>query len=350
MGSFMKITEFKREVQHRLPDISADLFGEPGHLLMPAESIFDSHSYLHMNAGDRHWLLDARTSGGPGIVAEVANRFTDTDPDDAIPILIVPYMSPAGARAARDFNLNWIDLSGNAFIRDRDLYIRVEGRPKIFNATGRPSSPFAPKSSRVSRILLLDPNRWWRQKDLAEYSGLDPGRISKIVKRLASAHLIQRDGAFLRPQDPYLLLDAWADDYRFDRHDIVLGHMTGTSIELAEKLHERLDRKNIHHVFTGLTAAWMIDPFARFRLNSVYVKGDPREVAEAVRLRPEERGANVQIIGPDDSGVFDGQRRIGTLPCASTVQVYLDLGHLPERAAEAAENLRSRGMLWSNAR
>jgi hypothetical protein len=62
-----------------------------------------------------------------------------------------------------------------------------------------------------------------------------------------------------------------------------------------------------------------------------------------------KRGAHVQLIGPDDRGVFDGQREVDDLPCVSPAQVYLDLRALPERAAEAAEaaeELRDSGAIW----
>jgi hypothetical protein len=79
----------------------------------------------------------------------------------------------------------------------------------------------------------------------------------------------------------------------------------------------------------------------------VYVQGDPRDAADAIEMRRNERGANVQLIGPDDRGVFDGQRDIDELPCVVPVQVYLDLLALPERAREAAEELRHSGELWN---
>ena len=110
------------------------------------------------------------------------------------------------------------------------------------------------------------------------------------------------------------------------------------------RLHASRETAAVDHAFTGLPAAWALDPFARFRLVSVYVTGDPRSAADAVRLR--RNGANVQIIGPDDPGVCDGKRPIDNLPCVAPVQVYLDLGHLPERASEAAEHFREHGKLW----
>jgi hypothetical protein len=262
-------------------------------------------------------------------------------------VLVVPYMTPAGAKAAADRGLNWIDLSGNAHLRDDALYVWVQGRPNQFSARGRPSSAFAAKSSRVARALLLDPERWWVQKELAAHTDLDPGHISRVVRRLDDDQLLERDGSRLRPRDPDLLLDAWADDYRFDRHDILAGHLSGSGIELARDLDQRLLDAGVDHAFTGLPAAWAMEHFARFRLTSVYVAGDPRTVADAVGLRRNERGANVQLIGPDDRGVFDGRRTFDDLPCVTPVQVYLDLGHLPERATEAAEQLRADGRLWN---
>ena len=87
---------------------------------------------------------------------------------------------------------------------------------------------------------------------------------------------------------------------------------------------------------------------AAFRLSTIYVDGDPRDAADTVELRCNERGANVQLVGPDDAGVFAGRRKVEHLPIVSPVQAYLDLLSLPERADEAAQHLRTEGLLWSS--
>jgi hypothetical protein len=198
----------------------------------------------------------------------------------------------------------------------------------------------------VARALLLDPVRWWRQKDLADATGLDDGSVSRVVHRLADEMLLEQHGRELRPRSPGLLLDAWAQDYRFDRHDVLTGHVSGSGIELARSLNDRLDALDVHHAFTGLAAAWALDQFASFRLTTVYVDGDPRDVAERLAIRVAPKGANVQLVGPDDIGVFLGEEDRDGLRCVSTVQVYLDLLHLPERAGEAAQHLRDRRLDW----
>jgi len=346
----MQASQFEREAIHRLPGIIAELFDELPQTaaLLPEDA--DRAIDVVIDAAGRRWAIKTKASSSPGTVAAAVDQLAALDLPDAVAVLVVPYMTPAGAKAAAERRLNWIDLSGNASLRDDGLYVLVQGRPNQFSLPGRPSSPFAPKSSRVARALLLDPERWWLQKELAERTDLDPGRISRVVRRLDDDELLARDGARLRPRDANLLLDAWSDDYRFDRHDIVTGHLSGSGLELARELHEELEQSAIDHAFTGLPAAWALDRFARFRLVSVYVAGDPRDAGDAVGLRRNERGANIQLIGPDDRGVFDGQQAVDNLPCVAPIQVYLDLGHLPERAAEAAEQLRSQGGLWRAAR
>lgn len=335
---------FERDALHRLPAVLAELLDEPvgsfdrGSEVDGVDLVVDDHG--------RRWVFEAKSSSRPGVVASAADRLAASGDHDALAVLVVPFMTAAGAAAAADRSLSWLDLSGNAHIRGESFYVFVQGRPNQFAARGRPSSAFAPKSSRVARSLLIDPERWWRQKELAENTGLDDGHISRIVRRLGDDELLERRGSELRPREPGLLLDAWAGDYRFERHDTVIGHATGSGMELAAELHGRLKRAQIDHAFTGLPAAWLLDPFARFRLSTVYVEGDPREAADAIDLRRNERGANVQLIGPDDHGIFMGRHDVDGLPCVTPVQVYIDLLHLPERASEAAQQLRADGRLW----
>ena len=340
--------KIEREAAHLLPEILEGLLDESGQEPRLEAGVFDRGIDFTAETGGQRWLFEVKASSSPGLVAAAAKQLDAFDAE-GLRVLVVPFMSPAGEKAAASFGLNWIDLSGNAHVRADHLYIWVRGKPNRFVSRGRPSSPFAPKSARVTRKLLLDPGRWWRQRDLATVTGLNNGQVSRVVRRLREEGLVDTEGPDLRPRDPGALLDAWSDEYRFDRHEVVRGHVSGAGVELTRDLGERLTETDFRFAFTGLPAAWLLDPFARFRLSSVYVDGDPNDVAEELGMRLNERGANVQLIAPDDDGVFAGEKVIEGLPCVSPVQVYLDLLHLPERAGEAAENLRERG-LWNAAR
>lgn len=345
-----RVQALEREAARRLPALLADFLSEQPPALMRGSGPGPHVDLLGEIAG-RRWLFEVKGSSRPGTVRHAAEQLHGLASQtpvcrETVLVLVVPHMSPAGASTAEALDVNWIDLSGNASIRASGIRVSVLGRPNAFPAIGRPASPFAPRSARVTRTLLLDPERWWRQKDLVEATGLDDSQVSRVVRRLDDERLVTLRRRELRPADPRLLLDAWADDYRFERHDVVLGHLSGNDgMDVARHLGERLSAGSVRHAFTGLPAAWAIDRFAMFRLATAYVEGDPREAAEAIGLRRSERGANVQLVGPDDPGVFAGGETHDGLPCVSPVQVYLDLLALPERAQEGAKHLRAEH-LW----
>ena len=295
----------------------------------------------------RRLVAEVKASSRSAEVSHAARQVrAAADVLGGLPVVIVPHMGDAGKRVMHEAGVGYIDLSGNASLRGDGWYVRVEGRPNRFPTRGRPSSPFAPVSARLTRRLLLEPQRWWRQVELAEATGLDAGRISRLVRRLSELELIDAQDGKMRPRDPGAVLDAWAEDYDFAKHDITAGHVTGSGVGLARQLSETLVSQERKHAFTGLPGAWMIDGFAQFRLISVYVDGDPHELAEVLGMRIEPRGANVQLIGPSDVGVFDGASDAGGVTCAAPVQVYLDLLALPERAQEAAVHLRDEVLRW----
>ncbi|HEV3002259.1 MAG TPA: hypothetical protein VGW75_16065 [Solirubrobacteraceae bacterium] len=339
----------EREARARLPGILADLLDEDD-LRFDAIEDAGGVDLRATDSADRLWLIEVKASASPGHVARAAEQLAHYvhDDDDAIPLLVVPYMTRGAVQVAEDLGVNWVDLAGNAHIREENLYVYVAGRANPFRSPGRPSSPFAPKSARVTRVMLLDPARWWRQRDLVEETGLHDGNVSRVVRRLEDLALVVRRDREYRPSDPRLLLTAWADEYRLDRHDLVFAHMSGSGVDVSRQLEQRLRAAKLQHAFTGLPAAWAMDHFARFRLASVYVVGDPRDALERLDLRRAEKGANVQLIGPDDHGVFKGAAEHDGLTCVAPLQAYLDLRHLPERAEEAADHLLAHRLRWDD--
>lgn len=171
---------------------------------------------------------------------------------------------------------------------------------------------------------------------LSDSTDLDPGRLSRIIKRLAEEELLERDGPLLRPRDPDLLLDAWAEEYCFDRHDIQTGHLISSGLELAHASMTASSRPR------SITRSPCPPPM---RSTASPASGSSASTSPGIPATPPTRwscvatrGANGQLIGPDDRGVFDGGGDVDGLPCVTRVQVYLDRLHLPERAARRPRN------------
>jgi hypothetical protein len=263
-----------------------------------------------------------------------------------IPVVVVPYMGPKARAWAEGRGLSWIDLSGNAAIRAEHFCIVVQGEPNAYASPGRPSNPFTPRYARVSRALLAHDKRWWRQSDLAREVDLPSGTVSKVVGRLRALELLESNSeGSLRARAPSLLLEAWAQRYRFGGHTLRRFHVPARSgVEAMETLARRLEGHGGEWVATGLSAAWQYTRYTDFRLNTFFVQEHPSD-PRALGLRPVERGENVWLIVPRDDGVFYEKVQQG-IWCAHPVQVYLDLQAHPERAAEAAVELRKTMMTW----
>ena len=302
---------------------------------------------LFVSAGGFNFLVECKTTGQAASVAMAARsvrKFAAEFKKKGIPVVAVPYMGKVGQRLCEEAEVSWLDLSGNAHLfGPRGLRVHVEGKPNQFKRPGRPRSLFAPKSARISRCLLVEPDRPFTQRALARTSGLDEGFTSRLVRQLEEQGLVERDteGA-VRIADFDAMLEAWREAYDFSRHHIVRGHIAArSSDDVVRQLAAHLKRSKIEHAATGLAGAWLLNRFAGFRLAVFYVSQMPSEAEQQeIGFREEARGENVWLVVPNDEGVFYGAAEHDGIRCVHPVQVYLDLKNHPERSAEAAEQVR----------
>ena len=189
-----------------------------------------------------------------------------------------------------------------------------------------------------------------RQRALASATGLDEGHVGRVVGRLMEMGLVERDDSGVRATDADRLLDAWRDEYRFDKHSVIQRHIAAAANEsVVQRLARTIAQSDMDYAVTGLTAAWHWTGFARYGLTTVHLKDSPRsDLLEKLGFREDQRGANAWLVVPQDESVFDGSSDLDGVCCAHPIQVYLDLKSHPERAAEAAEEMRDRLILRSN--
>ena len=300
-----------------------------------------------LKSGPFVFALIWNSSGSLGQIAHATDDLAmlgQNLPESHIPILAVPYMSKSAAEHCENTGVAWLDLSGNAKIKAPGLYVHVFGHRNLYARPGRPESAFAPRGSRVARCLLINPDQPALQRSIASAVGLNEGHVSRIVGKLVDMGLIVRNRDGIRVADPGRLLDAWRDEYRFDKHTVIPGHISvsgrdGVDLAVARTMTDEDGR----YAVTGLSAAWRMTEWAGYRLTTVYLERQPApQLLERLGFREEGRGANTWLVVPNDSGVFDGAAPVDGVNCVHPVQVYLDLKGHPERADEAAEELRGR--------
>jgi hypothetical protein len=307
-----------------------------------------------LSAGDQVFVIEAKGAASADLVGSgiaQAKRHAEVIPE-SVPLLVVPYMGDVGKEICREGGVSWLDLSGNANIKAPGMRVRIEGLPNQYKERGRGTNLFSPWNSRLARVLLLNPDESFTQKQLAAETGLDGGTISVLLRRYEEAGFIAREGRTrgvkAKLANGALLLNVWHQAYDFEVHDVRRGHIVARAgEELLRRIAGEFEGHGVEYAATGLAGAWIVEPFAMFRLVTLYVRAwPPAEALEALRFHEDSRGANVWFALPRDEGVFYGSGVHDGIRHVSAVQAYLDLKAQPERSEEAAEQLRDRHLRW----
>ena len=150
---------------------------------------------LEMKMLDRTFAVEIKSaSSADRLIPAIKHlKAITNERSDVIPVLAVPFMGEAGRELCAREQINWFDLSGNIHLDAPGIRIIIEGKPNRFKKRGRPVNLFAPRSSRIVRILLLNPEMEFTQSDLVGKSGLDKGSVSRIVRRMVESDLLSQN-------------------------------------------------------------------------------------------------------------------------------------------------------------
>jgi len=199
---------------------------------------------------------------------------------------------------------------------------------------------FAPKSSRILRVLLVNFGRDWDERELAVEANVSSGLVHYVCAtliELGSAARDRRNRIVL--VDPVRLLRRWASYHQYDRANKFLDYYTFEK-EIDQFL-GRLSAVDRKYAVSGLAAAWLVAPYVRPVDVHLYIPSDKMAtvLAEKLELNPTPRSGNVKFVVPYDEGVFYGAHEAKGVKLVSNVQLYVDLYNFPARGEEAASQL-----------
>src|SRR5258708_29409014 len=128
----------------------------------------------------------------------------------AYPVAAAVYIGPQSAQILKSNNLGFVDLSGNCYLAFENVHIEKEGKRNVRPSTRPLRSLFAPRATRVVRVLLVEPARGWRLDELARAAAVSLGHAHNVVKRLAGPAWGGRAaGPRLRPGKPARPARTW---------------------------------------------------------------------------------------------------------------------------------------------
>ncbi len=251
------------------------------------------------------------------------------------PILVVaPWLSARTQELLIKEDINFIDLTGNTFIRLEDpvLYIRVAGAirnpepPPRGRATVR-----GPKAARLIR-LLVDVRPPYGVSEVAAATGLAPGYVSRLLDALDRAALVERSRrGRVEDADIAGLLWRWAESYDVLKTNNASFFLAPSGAkEALSRLAERSDSVTV--AITGSFAALRLAPVAAPTLLMSY-SNDVELVSKELGLLPADEGANVALLRAFDPTVWErGSEESGlryVAPSQAAVDCLTGNGRMP---------------------
>src|SRR5499427_8126034 len=175
-------------------------------------------------AGQEHTIVvEVSSLGQPRQIRASVTRLNEIRRElpGAHPVAAAVYIGPQSARILKNNGLGYVDLSGNCHLAFGNVLIEKEGKRNVRPSTRPLRSLFAPRATRVVRVLLIEPTRTWRLEELGKAAGVSLGRSYNVVKRLEELAWAERDtDQRIHLSKPADLLEAWCESYTYRANEI----------------------------------------------------------------------------------------------------------------------------------
>ncbi|MGB5619296.1 MAG: type IV toxin-antitoxin system AbiEi family antitoxin, partial [Desulfobacterales bacterium] len=305
---------------------------------------FDIKAKIRLPDGVMNLIAEVKSSGQPRLARESVNqmlRYKDKFPD-AYFVFIAPYISSRAAEICESQSVGYLDLSGNCLLSFDKIFIQKTDYPNQFKEKRNLKSLYAPKAERILRVLLCNPGKKWKIKELADESAVSLGQVSNVKRVLFDRELISGKRGEFSLNDPPSLLREWAENYDYRRNKVQELYSLKSVTDVENTLATYCNSRKIKYALTGFSGAARIEPAVRYKKAMVYVADLSEEALSEISVKPVKSGGNLLIFIPYDDGVFYGSIKVNEIQVASEVQLYLDLQGYRGRGEEAAEVLYER--------
>ena len=308
------------------------------------DAIADLSVTIEFSGGVMQLIAEVKKSGQPRLAREAVNqllRYKDKI-SDAYFVFIAPYISPKAADICLSEGIGYLDLSGNCLLSFDKIFIQKRDYPNQFKEKRDLKSLYAPKAERLLRVLLCNPGKKWKIKELADESGVSLGQASNVKGALLDRELISGERGGLYLKEPAALLREWAENYNYRKHEVHEFYSLKSITDVENALAAYCNNKKIPYALTGFSGAARLSPAVRYKKAMVYVTDLSEESFSQLTLKAVKSGGNLLLFNPYDDGVFYGSSKVSEIQVASEIQLYLDLYGFRGRGEEAVEMLYER--------
>jgi DNA-binding MarR family transcriptional regulator len=269
-------------------------------------------------------------------------------------LIVVDRSSPDARRLLREQRISYAAANGELFLHAPPVHVERPGRRAVVS-TAVPTAPFAIRSSRVPRWLLLNRDARPTIRELSTAVELSEAMVSRTVRALADDGLVgvEPDPADarlrrVRPRNTSALLDAFEQAIANRRPRRSTWDIGARSPEQAlDLLRHAADRLELPYAVGGLAGAALIRRTVEPTDVAIWVPRDAMDRwAGELMATPARAGhGTLTAHAASDPFVLTLTSSLDGLQVADPVQLYLDCRRLGERALDAADAIRDE-MSW----
>jgi hypothetical protein len=286
-------------------------------------------------------IVEVKSAGYPSMVRSGANaikRCLEKMPG-AYGVIIAPYISSRAASMLEEEGIGYVDFAGNCKLDFKTVYIKAEGKTNPSPEKRVLKSLFAPKASRIIRILLTEPQKPWKMEELAKVADVSLGLVGKVKNVLFEQEMAEKTkNGFKLTKAEGLLLE-WSSNYSYRKNGSIDYYSMKELSVLERELAEFCSKEGIRYGLTLLSGAARVAPYARYNRVFAYVEERQDDVARGLDLKQTASGPNMTLMIPFDQGVLYRSKEFDGISVVSPIQLYLDLAGYKGRGEEAAEFL-----------
>jgi hypothetical protein len=238
-------------------------------------------------------------------------------------LVVAPWLSPRSQQLLVEQGINFLDLTGNAFVKIDNPAVFIQSVGAARNPEPPPrglATLRGPKAARLVR-LLADVHPPYGVRELAAAADLTPGYVSRLLDTLDRDAVVQRErrGAVAQVDVPGLLR-RWASGYDVFKTSAATPFLAPNG---AADAFGKLADPRTETVVTGSFAAVRLAPVAAPAMLVVYCR-DVSVTAETLGLLPADEGANVTLLRPFDEVVWARTSTADGLTYGAPSQVAVD--------------------------
>jgi hypothetical protein len=268
-------------------------------------------------------------------------RYKEKFPD-AYFVFIAPYISPKSADICVSEGVGYLDFSENCLLSFDNIFIQKKDYPNQFIEKRDLKSLYTPKAERILRVLLCNPGKEWKIKELAAESAVSLGQASNVKRFLFDRELVSGKRGGFRLTNPVALLSEWAENYDYRKNEVQEFYFLKSIADVENTVAGFCNQQKINYALTGFSGAARIEPAVRYKKAMIHAAELGEDDFLKLSLKRVKSGGNLLLFIPYDDGIFYGSHPVGNTQVASDIQVYLDLQSFRGRGEEAAQVLFER--------